>query len=126
MEIYERRPFDCANRTDEESTTLHDKICANLKFQKSDSLLSVVYDSLLMEMNAFGGDSLVHSFEVLQKGWRDYRAEHCEVIWDMYEGCGGCNTRAAHYMRCMRELTDLRTLALGRLLKFYREENGAR
>ena len=73
-------------------------------------------------MKEFGGEALVSQFDTLQQEWRDYRDAHCNIIWNKYEGCGGCNTRAAHYMKEMSLLTDQRVEAIKNLLVFYRRE----
>ena len=73
-------------------------------------------------MFAYGGDSVVANFELLQTSWRDFRKAHCTVIWDQYEDCGGCNLRAAHYLQCLKEITDLRIADFKKLLLFYRRE----
>jgi hypothetical protein len=115
--------FDCDNIPDELYSTLSEKICANLALQRSDSILVLYYDSLKVELEAFGGPALVLQFDSLQTSWRSFRDTHCTIIWNKYEGCGGCNLRATHYMTVMRELTDLRIATIKEWLALYRRED---
>lgn len=115
--------FDCDSIPDEMYSTLSEKICANLALQRSDSVLVLYYDSLKIELEAFGGLVLVEQFDSLQASWRSFRDKHCKIIWNKYEGCGGCNLRATHYMTAMCELTDLRIATIKEYLTLYRRED---
>lgn len=98
---------------------LTERICANLAYQKSDSLLAIIYDSLLIVARNIGGDSTKHKIIILQKTWRTFRDKHYEIIDETYEDCGGCHQRAIDYLNCLRELTDHRILELKKLKKLF-------
>ena len=106
---------DCANRLGD---NLSDRICANLEFQKSDSLLTQIYDSLLVLARQHFIDSLEHKIVKMQDIWRDLRERHCGIVYDTYEGCGGCHLRAISFLYCLKEFTDTRT---GEFKALYRE-----
>jgi uncharacterized protein YecT (DUF1311 family) len=94
---------DCNNLTGD---NLSEKICANLAFQKSDSLLVVIYDSLMNKAKAHFIDSLQSKLIKMQAYWRKFRDEHCGIIYDSYTNCGACHQRAIAYLYCLKELTD--------------------
>jgi uncharacterized protein YecT (DUF1311 family) len=110
---------DCNNL---KGDNLSEKICANLAFQKSDSLLTLIYDSLLDKANGHPIDSLKFKIEKMQVSWRKFRDEHCAIIWDGYNDCGSCNIRAVAYLTCLKELTDGRIIELKRLYAMVVEE----
>lgn len=82
---------DCGNVEDMMSA----RICANLAFQRSDSVLTVYYDQLIAD----GDTSLVE----VQALWRDFRDAHCQLV-----SHGSGNFGAIQYMSCLKELTDHR------------------
>lgn len=82
-----------------------EKICANLAFQKSDSLLTLFYDSLLTKYNSPEDDSIKLNIIEIQTRWRDFRDLHCGIIFDIYKGGAG-NFISIEYLKCMRELTE--------------------
>lgn len=118
LDHYRTHPFNCDSLTDDLVNTLTDRICANLMLQRSDSLLKVSYDSLVVKLREVGDDTLVTAFENLQRSWRQYRNRHCDVQIGEIVGNGS----AAAYMHEMRLLTDIRTEELKRLLTLYRYE----
>lgn len=103
---------DCNNLPGD---NLSEKICANLAFQKSDSLLVVIYDSLVNKAKAHFIDSLQSKLIKMQAYWRKFRDEHCGIIYDSYSNCGFCHQRAIAYLNCLKELTDGRIKELAGL-----------
>src|SRR5687768_7549654 len=69
------------NCTDADKDNLSEVICANLKYQKSDSLLMDVYTRLLHQK---GTDSARNYIIELQKEWRKFRDKHCLIAWNSY------------------------------------------
>jgi uncharacterized protein YecT (DUF1311 family) len=103
---------DCNNLPGD---NLSERICANLAFQRSDSLLTLIYDSLLLKAKTYFIDSLEYKTTEMQKTWRAFRDQHCSVISDSYKGCGACHMRAIAYLHCLTELTEDRIRELRRL-----------
>lgn len=101
---------------------LSEKICANLAFQKSDSLLTLIYNSFLNKAKGHFVDSLKFKVTLMQSSWRKFRDEHCAIIWDSYKDCGSCNIRAVAYLTCLKELTDGRIIELKKLYAMVVEE----
>ena len=99
---------DCNDREDD----LTAKICANLQYQKSDSLLVIVYKKLLLEQVT---DSARIYIIDLQKEWRMFRDKHCDIVWSFYEGGSG-HLKAIAYLKCLTELTEHRRKELEGLL----------
>jgi uncharacterized protein YecT (DUF1311 family) len=120
LDIYYDHPFNCDSLADDQVSTMTDRICANLRLQRSDSLLTLYYDSLLVETRRIGGDTLRRAFDELQRSWRTYRDEHCKALVGEVTG----NWSAAAFMDEMRALTDIRIEELKQLLELYR--SGAR
>ena len=86
------------------------RICANLRFQKSDSLLTVLYKKLLSEQQT---DAAKNYLVNLQKSWRKFRDAHCSIIWKQFEGG---SIQAEEYLNCLTELTNHRRQELEKLL----------
>jgi uncharacterized protein YecT (DUF1311 family) len=107
-----KNKVDCSNPPGD---NLSARICANLAFQKSDSILTLVYDSLLLKAKTHFIDSLEYKVIRMQKNWRDFRDSHCVIIYDSYEDCGGCHLRAIEYLYCLTELTENRVKELRKL-----------
>jgi uncharacterized protein YecT (DUF1311 family) len=98
---------DC---NDPDGDNLTSRICANLQYQKSDSLLVIVYKKLLSEQTT---DSARKYIIDLQKDWRMFRDKHCSIVWSK-ESTG--NVQAAAYLNCLTELTEHRKKELEGLL----------
>jgi uncharacterized protein YecT (DUF1311 family) len=103
---------DCNKLQDD---NLSEKICANLAFQKSDSLLVLVYDSLVNKAQGKLVDSLTARLIKLQAAWRKFRDDHCAIIYDSYKNCGACHGRSIAYLNCLKALTDDRITELREL-----------
>lgn len=88
------------------------RICANLAYQKSDSLLVVVYQKILQNAD----DSTRNHLVSVQKLWRQLRDEHCALVWDQYKDGNG-HFKAITYLSCLKLLTDNRTRELERLVE---------
>lgn len=121
LDNYYANPFDCDNIPDRLYSNLTSRICANIKLQESDSLFHCYNDSVRTEIMNWENEKLLTSYDSLQTNWRKYRDEQAKIIWESYEGCGGCHLRAIHYMTILRQLTDIRITELRLLLKIYRE-----
>jgi len=102
---------DCNNVND----NLSQRICANLAFQRSDSLLTIVYDSLLQIATERNAKTMKEKIVALQKTWRKLRDQHCTIIYDQYKNCGGCHQQAIAYLNCLREMTDSRIIELEKM-----------
>lgn len=102
---YKSKVGDCQG---EFSNNLAERVCANLLYQKSDSILTNIYDSIVVIAKIHYIDSLENKIIELQNVWRDFRDKNCAIIYDSYEGCGGCHQRAIDYLYCLKELTDKR------------------
>lgn len=87
------------------------KICANLRFQKADSILTTVYQAVLKSEQT---DSAKKYIVDLQKDWRLFRDHHCSIIWRKYEGVG---VQGEVYLNCLTDLTQHRIDELRILLK---------
>jgi uncharacterized protein YecT (DUF1311 family) len=103
---------DCNKLQDD---NLSEKICANLAFQKSDSLLVLVYDSLLNKVQPNPVNSFTARLTKLQAAWRKFRDDHCTIIYDSYKNCGICHVRSIAYLNCLKALTDDRIKQLREL-----------
>lgn len=114
-----KNTVDCNNITD----NLTGRICANLAFQGSDSLLTVAYDSLILAMKSSAIDSIEFKLKKLQRTWYDFRDEHCAIVYDSYGDCGGCHQQAIDYLNCLRDLTDDRIHQITKLKKDLLELN---
>jgi uncharacterized protein YecT (DUF1311 family) len=107
-----RSTINCSNPPGD---NLSERICANLAFQKADSLLTVVYDSLISNAKNHYIDSLDTKIIRLQTTWRLFRDQHCSIIYYVYESCGACHQRAIDYLYCLTELTEDRIKELKKL-----------
>ena len=107
-----KNKVDCNNQSGD---NLSERICANLTFQKTDSLLIITYGSLLLKSKGHYIDSLEDKIIKMQTTWRLFRDQHCAIIYDSYEGCGGCHQRAIDYLNCLTELTEDRIKELRKL-----------
>ncbi len=101
------KKIDCNNL---EGDILSVRICANLKYQISDSLLVIIYKKLLTDQDS---DSARNYIIQLQKEWRSFRDKHCKITW--FEGGSG-HTNAIRYMDCLTHLTNNRRIELEMLL----------
>lgn len=100
--------IDCSD--EDAQTTATGRICANLAFQKSDSLLIVVYKKLLDRQET---DSAKMYIINLQKEWRSFRDKHCNIVWEQHRGG---SMQGTVYLGCLTELTDNRRKELESLL----------
>lgn len=91
-------------------TTSDMRICANLAYQRSDSILVSIYNQLLTESTSKEKVILIN----LQKQWRAFRDRHCGVVWDKYEGG---SMQSIVYLVCLREMTENRVKELRLLLE---------
>lgn len=103
---------------DTPSDNLSERICANLAFQKSDSLLAVLYESLLLDVADTGSSKM--KIINMQVTWRRLRDQRCEIVYDQYEGCGSCHARAIAYLNCLKEMTDNRIKEITKLKRALR------
>lgn len=118
LRIYRAQPFNCDSLSNAQVNTMTDRICANLQLQRSDSILKVEYDRLLVEVERVGGDSLVTTFNDLQYAWRTFRDRHCKSVAPEITG----NASATEWMNEMRRITDIRTAELRQLYSLYRND----
>lgn len=116
LKHYYDRPFDCDTLRADGVSSLEDRICANLRLQRADSVLKVYHDSVRVEMLRYEGEVLVESFDLLQDAWRYFRDTHCNSLYGGY----GTSTGAVLYMDEMRRLTEIRIAEMKGLLRVYR------
>lgn len=100
-------------KCDQIEDNLSARICANLAYQKSDSILVEIYDSLLLVAKDHYIDSLAFKIEQMQTTWRAFRDQHCSIIYDSYEGG---SMQGIAYLDCLKELTDDRIKELQELM----------
>jgi len=105
---------DCNNSPGD---NLSEKICANIAFQKSDSLLAIIYDSLILKAKTKGHDidSLEYKIIKMQTTWRAFRDQHCAIIYENYGESSSGHLRAIDWLYCLRELTEDRIKELRKL-----------
>ncbi|WP_207632742.1 lysozyme inhibitor LprI family protein [Foetidibacter luteolus] len=99
---------------------LSSRICANLAFQRSDSLLVITYNSILKIADERSDKTLHKKVVALQQSWRKLRDQHCSIVHDQFKNCGSCHEQAAAYLNCLREMTVNR---IGELEKLKEELN---
>lgn len=107
------RGIDCNGEIDNQ---LSARVCANLKFQKSDSLLTIIYKKLLKEAEANKNTAQYKNIVQLQNSWRKLRDQHCTIVYDLYNGGSG-NFQAISYLGCLTDMTNSRTKELKDLYK---------
>ena len=104
--------IDCNNLPGD---NLSERICANLAFQKSDSLLTIIYDSILIKAKEHLIDSLEQKVIKMHTTWRYFRDQHCQIIYDSYNHPGSAHLQAIDYLICLTELTEYRIKELRKL-----------
>lgn len=101
---------DCNNQPGDNLTQ---RICANLAYQKSDSLLIVVYNKLLNEaVTPAAKEKIIQ----LQKEWRVLRDKHCSILWESY-GTPAGSYAPINILNCLTLLTNNRIKELELLLQ---------
>ena len=105
---------DCSQAEDNRSI----RICANLTYQKSDSLLTTVYNDILDIATDHHIDNLTEKVTEMQATWRAFRDQHCGIVYNGFEGCGSCHIRSITYLLCLTELTDNRRKELETLREY--------
>jgi len=98
---------NCQNQDNE----LTAKICANLEFQKADSLLTITYNNLLQNCKNSKESKLAQKIISLQNKWRVLRDLHCGIVWDL-QGTQAGTTKVIEYLNCLTEMTKNRTQEL--------------
>jgi len=89
------------------------RICVNIKYQRSDSLLEIIYNKLLSTYS--DSKEMTNRIVLLQKNWCALRDEHCNIAYEKYEDGGG-NFKWIIYLNCLLELTENRIKELQLLL----------
>jgi len=97
-------------------TTLELRICANLKYQKSDSLLNDIYQKIISEIENEYLNIDEALFQRSQEEWKEYRDSHCNIYWEMYDGG---SFQSVVYMECLADITNERISRLKEILEFY-------
>jgi len=92
------------------------RICANLAFQKSDSLLVIVYIKLLAKAKRLGGNKLKQKIITMQTAWRSFRDRQCDALTEDDDGAGTGSPAAIQYMDCLKQLTYVRIGELKKML----------
>jgi uncharacterized protein YecT (DUF1311 family) len=93
----------------ETSDTYSARICANLEFQRRDSVLTIYFKKLCTLRGPL-------KWENLQKQWRDFRDKHCDLANEPYEGGIG-NEKYVVYLVCLTTLTNHRIDELKKALE---------
>ena len=94
-------------------TTLELRICANLAYQKSDSILNSTYQEIISELDDHDQIRVKNQLKVAQQNWISFRDEHCEIYSDIYEGG---SLSMVIFMQCLDEVTHNRIQELQTLL----------
>jgi len=97
---------------DSAETTAALRICANLQFQESDSILNITYQKILKEIDTGNINISRFNFISSQEKWIGYRDKHCNLYWEMYEGG---SLQSIVYLNCLTYFSNERR---GELLKF--------
>jgi len=101
--------IDCENG----ETTFEMRICANLKFQFSDSIMNSLYQETLLAITSDDLPTWKTEFKTSHETWKKYREEHCRVYAKSYEGG---TLQPIIYLTCMRLQTEKRIGDLRQLL----------
>jgi uncharacterized protein YecT (DUF1311 family) len=105
-----RNKVDCNNLPGD---NLSERICANLSYQRNDSMLVIVCNKILAEQAT---DSARQHIISLQQEWRALRDKHCDLVSRQYDGGNG-HVKAIAYLNCLIEMTNNRTKELRNLLE---------
>lgn len=94
-------------------TTLELRICANMNFQKSDSILNMIYEAVLQKCEELQLPNVGDTIKQANLDWIKYRDRHCKVYWTMYEGG---TFQSIVFLNCLTKITDERREELEVLL----------
>lgn len=103
------------NCDSQDGDNLSARICANLAYQRSDSLLALTYDSLLIRAKDWNREGEIVA---LQLAWNKLRDQHCRLAADSCEG----HLSGIIYLTCLREMTDNRRRELQSLKRVWAGE----
>jgi len=103
--------IDCKGEIDNQFSA---RVCANLRFQKSDSILTMIYKKLLNKAKKNKDNTQYKSIVQVQIAWRKLRDQHCGIVYDAFGGDAG-SQQAIDYMDCLTEMTNSRTNELKKL-----------
>lgn len=109
--------IDCNNT---QGDNLANRICANLAFQKADAELVVVYNKLLRLSKKDRNTQQLKKIVRLQQIWRKMRDNHCDIIYDTYDGG---HVQAIAFLVCLTELTNSRIRELEKLYASLSSDN---
>ena len=104
---------------------LTDRACSNLAFQKSDSILTDLYNQMI---DIFGNSDIEETnkqkdkFIKLQEEWRNFRDKHCKIYSAYFDGSASGHTKGSVYLNCLKELTDNRISELKSMISIYTQE----
>ena len=102
---------DCKGEIDNQFSA---RVCANLRFQKSDSVLTLIYQKLLRRARKNKDKTQVKSIVQVQAAWRKLRDQHCGIVADEF-GVNGGSQKMIDYMECLTEMTNSRINELKQL-----------
>ena len=78
-------------------------------------MLTIIYDSLLLKVKGHHIDGAEKKIIQMQTTWRQFRDQHCAIVYDSFEDCGSCHQQAIDYLYCLKELTEDRIKELKKL-----------
>jgi uncharacterized protein YecT (DUF1311 family) len=101
------------------------RACLNLAFQKSDSLLTDVFNEMVKIFEESEWEDTKKqkpAFIELQKQWRSFRDKHCGIYSAYFESSASGNTKGAVYLGCLKELTEDRISELKSMIQLYTQD----
>ena len=95
-------------------TTAEIRICANLRYQRLDSVLQVTYEKSIDYFKDFPDNpGFVEKIEAAHTAWKHYRNTQCGLVYEQYQGG---SIAPVFYMECLSDLTEERIEVLDDLL----------
>lgn len=101
------------------------RACLNLAFQKSDSILTDLYNRMIEIFETSELEDIKKKeaeFIELQNEWREFRDKHCKIYSAYFDGSASGHTRGSVYLVCLKELTENRISELKSMISLYSQE----
>ena len=101
------------------------RACLNLAFQKSDSILTDLYNRMIEIFQTSELEDIKKKeagFIELQNEWREFRDKHCKIYSAYFDGSASGHTKGSVYLGCLKELTEDRISELKSMISLYTQE----
>ena len=101
------------------------RACLNLTFQESDSILTGLYNRIIVIFETSELDDIKKKeseFIELQNEWRKFRDKHCKIYSAYFDGSASGHTKGSVYLDCLKELTENRISELKSMISLYTQE----